>query len=134
MVLKKPSCLFDKNKRNIRFHFDMWHGENYLSKAIKLLDIENRDSFNNFVNTKTSFHPHNMFICKSKSLLENYYNTVFTWLKRCEDLFGFDNLSGYGQTRIYGFLAERFMSYWFQKNAKIKTMPIIFYDITKDLN
>ena len=134
MVLKKPSCLFDKNKRNIRFHFDMWHGENYLSKAIKLLDIENRDSFNNFVNTKTSFNPHNMFICKSKSLLENYYNTVFTWLKRCEDLFGFDNLSGYSQTRIYGFLAERFMSYWFQKNAKIKTMPIIFYDITKDLN
>ena len=37
-------------------------------------------------------------------------------------------------TRIYGFLAERFMSYWFQKNTKSITMPIIFYDIRKDIN
>ena len=38
-------------------------------------------------------------------------------------------------TRIYGFLAERFLSYWFQKNYKVKELPIIFKDITdyKDL-
>ena len=75
-----------------------------------------------------------MFICKSKDLLKKYYSAIFPWLKKCEDLFGFENLSGYGQTRIYGFLAERFMSYWFQKNAKVKTIPIIFYDINKELN
>ena len=47
-------------------------------------------------------------------------------LKNCEKLFGFKDLKGYGLTRIYGFLAERFMSYWFKKNAKIKEIPIIF--------
>ena len=48
-----------------------------------------------------------------------------------EDRNDFSNLSGYGQTRIYGFLAERFMSYWFQKNTKYTTMPVIFFDINK---
>ena len=61
--------------------------------------------------------------------LRNYYNSVFPWLKRCEDVFGF-NLEGYGLKRIYGFLAERYMSYWFRKNTKFKTLPIIFKDIT----
>ena len=132
LFLKNPSYFFNKNKRNIKFHFDMWHGEFYLNKAIELLDKENRKDFENFVNTKTSFHPHNMFICKSKKIMKNYYETVFPWLKRCEDEFGFENLKGYGQIRIYGFLAERFMSYWFQKNTKYQTMPILHYDIGKE--
>ena len=36
-------------------------------------------------------------------------------------------------TRIYGFLAERFMSYWFKKNANYKELPIIFHDISESL-
>ena len=133
LLLKNPSFLFNKNKRNIKFHFDLWHGSDYLRRAIELLDNNDRVDFNNFVNTKISFNPHNMFICKSKKILRDYYSTVFPWLKRCEEEFGFENLSGYGQTRIYGFLAERFMSYWFQKNTKYKTMSVIYYDIGRDL-
>ena len=132
-MISSPSLLINKKKRNIKFHFDMWHGEFYLNKAIELLDKENRKDFENFVNTKTSFHPHNMFICKSKKILKEYYSTVFPWLERCEKLFGFKDLKGFGKIRIYGFLAERFMSYWFQKNTRVKTMPIIFYDIRKDI-
>ena len=134
LLSKKPSYifnLFDENKRNIKFHFDMWHGSKYLEKAIQLLDDPDRNEFNNFINKKSSFNPHNMFICKSKKILKDYYSTVFTWLKRCEGEFGFGDLKGYGETRIYGFLAERFMSYWFQKNSKYKTMPIVFFDISK---
>ena len=33
-----------------------------------------------------------MFICKSKKILKNYYDSVFPWLERCEKDFGFDNL------------------------------------------
>ena len=132
LLLKNPLVLFDKNKRNIKFHFNLWHGSDYLKKAIELLDNNNRSDFSNFVNNKTSFNPHNMLICKSKKILSNYYTEVFPWLKRCEQEFGFKNLSGYGQTRIYGFLAERFMSYWFQKNTKFTTMPIVYYDVGKD--
>ena len=81
-----------------------------------------------------SFNPHNMFICKSKQTLKDYYEVVFPWLERCENLFGFKDLQGFGKIRIYGFLAERFLSYWFRKNTKSVNIPIIFYDIRKDIN
>ena len=71
-----------------------------------------------------------MFICKSKIIMENYYKTLFEWLKRCENLFGFD-LKGYDKIRIYAFLAERFLPYWFHKNTKVKEWPILFYDLNK---
>ena len=129
LIINKPSYLFNKKKRNIKFHFDLMHGYKNLDKAIELLDNNNRNDFNNFINQKVSFNPHNMFICKTKQILVDYYSTIFPWLERCEKEFGFSKLEGYGLTRIYGFLAERFMSYWFQKNTKFKTMPIVFYDI-----
>jgi hypothetical protein len=75
-----------------------------------------------------------MFICKSKKKLKSYYEDLFPWLEKCEKLFGFKNLHGFGKIRIYTFLAERFMPYWFKKYTKSTTLPIIFYDIRKDLN
>ena len=38
-----------------------------------------------------------MFICNSKKILNNYYNSVFPWLKKCEKEFGF-KLDGSGLT------------------------------------
>ena len=131
-IIKNPLLLLIKKKRNIKFHFDLMHGEGNLDKAIRLLDINDRSDFNYFVNSEISFNPHNMFICKSNETLEKYYNSVFPWLTRCEKEFGF-NLEGYGLKRIYGFLAERYMSFWFQKYTKFKTLPITFKDIS-DLN
>ena len=49
----------------------------------------------------SSFNPHNMFICRSSKILNNYYNSVFPWLKKCEE-FGF-NLSGYGLKEFMDF-------------------------------
>ena len=43
-------------------------------------------------------------------------------------IFGFD-LKGYGQLRIYGFLAERFLPFWFNKYANCLDWPIIFNDL-----
>lgn len=131
LIIEKPSYLFDKKERNIKFHFDLMHGINNLDKAIQLLDNENKVQFTKFVNSETSFNPHNMFICKSKKILKDYYSVLFPWLEKCEQEFGFEKLYGYGKTRIYGFLAERFLSYWFRKNSKCKTMPIIFCDLKK---
>ena len=134
IFLKNPFLFFNKTKRSLNFHFDFMHGENNLSKAIELLDEENQRDFRKFVNTEVSFNPFHMFICRSKKKMKNYYNVLFPWLENCEKLFGFDNLQGYGKQRIYAFLAERFMSYWFQKNTKYTTMPIFFYDIRYDLD
>ena len=64
-----------------------------------------------------------------KEILKKYYEVVFPWLEKCESVFGFNDLKGYGLKRIYGFLAERFLSYWFNKNYRIKELPIIFKDL-----
>ena len=133
LILSNPNILFSKKSRNIKFHFDLMHGRNNLDKAINLLDNENKEDFRKFVNSEVSFNPHNMFICKSKKLLKSYYDEIFPWLENCEKLFGFENLKGYDLTRIYGFLAERFLSYWFKKNASYKELPILFHDITSHL-
>ena len=50
-----------------------------------------------------------------------FYNEIFPWLFKCEKAFVHCDLSGYNKARIYGFLAERFMSYWFKKNTKFIT-------------
>ena len=130
IIISNPKILFSENSRNIKFHFDLMHGRNNLDKAIDLLDQENKEDFRKFVNSQVSFNPHNMFICKSKKLLESYYSVIFPWLENCEKLFGFNDLKGYGLTRIYGFLAERFLSYWFKKNSNFKELPILFHDIS----
>ena len=134
LLLKNPKILYSQKARNINFHFDLMHGENNLKKSIDLLDEKNKDDFRNFVNNKVSFNSHIMVICKSKEKLRKYYEDLFSWLEKCEKLFGFKNLKGYGSTRMYGFLAERFMSYWFQKNTKYTTMPVIFFDINNNKN
>ena len=128
-IIKNPKILYNKGSRNIKFHFDLMHGNGNLDKAISLLDQIDRKDFNDFVNSEVSFNPHNMFICKSNETLNKYYESIFPWLERCEKKFGFE-LDGYGLKRIYGFLAERYMSFWFKKYTKFSTMPIIFKDIS----
>ena len=105
------------------------HGDGNLEKAISVLDHQNKNDFLDFVKSEISFNPHNMFICKNKKILMNYYDSVFPWLKKCEKIFGFKNLEGYGLKRIYGFLAERYLSYWFKKYTKHYIMPIYFKDL-----
>ena len=75
-MLKKPTLFFDKNKRNLRFHFDMMHGKGNLSKAIMLLDDSEKKDFELFLDNSVSFNPHNMFICKSKKILLYYFSLV----------------------------------------------------------
>ena len=129
-LLNNPKSIFRKG-RNIKFHFDMFHGNGVLDKAINLLNINDREEFRQYVNNNNSFNQANLFICRSKSLVSEYYKTIFEWLDNCEKIFGF-NLKGYGQIRIYGFLAERFLPFWFNKYAKCLEWPIIFNDLTKE--
>ena len=128
-LCRNPGAILKKN-RNIRFQFDMFHGNGMLDKAIKLLNANDKKDFQDYINKETSFNPANMFFCKSKDIMKDYYKTLFEWLDKCEKVFGFD-LKGYGKIRIYAFLAERFMPYWFKKNAKVKEWPILFRDLNE---
>ncbi len=129
-LIKNPKSFLKKN-RNIKFQFDMFHGNGVLDKAIDLLDSKDRENFRQFVNKNDSFNQANLFISRSKNIVNEYYKTIFDWLEKCENIFGF-NLSGYGKIRIYGFLAERFLPYWFNKYAKCLEWPIVFNDLTKE--
>jgi hypothetical protein len=127
--ISKPNLFFRKNDRNLKVNFDLFHGKGNLDLALEFLDKENKKEFLHYMNNETSFHPHNMFICKTE-ILKNYYDIVFPWLKKCEAVFGFNNLGRYGQKRIYGFLAERFLSFWFSKNFNVKEVLIVGKDLS----
>ena len=94
------------------------------------INNEDRIDFKIFLESNISYNRGDMFICNSKEIIIKYYESVFPWLEKCEKIFGFD-LKGYGKIRIYAFLAERFMPYWFKKNAKVKEWPILFQDLNK---
>ena len=115
-LIRNPKAIFKKN-RNIKFHFDMFHGNGVIDKAIDVLNEKDKKDFKEFV--------------KSKKIMMKYYETVFAWLNECEKIFGFD-LDGYGKIRIYGFLAERFLPFWFNKYYKCLEWPIIFNDLRKE--
>ena len=121
---------FIKNQTTVKFHFDIFHGNEKIDKAIDLLEIKERSDFRIFINNQ-SFNKENMFMCRSKKIIKEYYNSVFPWLQRCENIFGF-NLNAWHEIRIYAFLAERYLSYWFNKYTRVKEWPIFFYDTKKN--
>ena len=42
-IFFEPSLLYDKNKRSIKFHFDMMHGNGNLDKAIDVLSKKEKN-------------------------------------------------------------------------------------------
>ena len=75
-LIRNPSALI-KSKRNIRFHFDMWHGNGSLDKAIDLLNDNDREDFRKYTRENISFSTGNMFVCRSKKLLIIIMNLYF---------------------------------------------------------
>ena len=124
-VLKKPSMLVKNN--TLEDQFRVFHGSYYLDIALKLLPNIYRDKFISFLNGY-NLSPYNMFICKTQIFCINFEDTIFPWLFECEKIFKDKKLYGYDKQRIYGFLAERFMPFWFLENFKTTTNPISFFD------
>ena len=68
-----------------------------------------------------------MFIARPQ-IAAKWFESLFHWLFKCEELFGFDNLKNYETGRLYAYLAERYLSFWFKKNTKFKENPWTFLD------
>ena len=124
-ILKKPSMLYKDN--TLEDQFRVFHGSYYLDNAIDMLNKKYQKGFKKFLNGYF-LYPYNMFICKNPIILSKFYDEIFPWLFKCENLFKNRDLSGYNKIRIYGFLAERFMPFWFLKNYRVGTCPISFFD------
>tara|TARA_B100000767_G_scaffold5210_1_gene4938 strand:+ start:412 stop:1242 length:831 start_codon:yes stop_codon:yes gene_type:complete len=126
-ILNDPTVIFDKKKHNVKLHFDMSHGYGKLDKAIDLLDRKERDDFREYVNKNTFFNPNHMFISHPK-IMNEWFKSVFDWLLKCEDIFIFKDLQGY-EKRLYGYFAERYLSYWFNKYTNTIEWPWLFVDM-----
>ena len=118
-IIKDPSILFNKKKQNLHLHFDMHHGYGNLDKALNKLDQDNKLDFGKFVRENNTFNPHIMFIAKPRTL-DSWFRNLFDWLQKCEEVFNFEELNGYDTGRLFAYLAERYLSYWFKKNLNCK--------------
>ena len=126
-LVKDPTIFFNTNKQTIKLHFDMHHGYGNLDKAIDVMNLKDREDFRKFVNKNVSFNPHIMFISKSITL-DKWFSDLFSWLFECEKVFGFEFLKGYKTTRLYAYLAERYLSFWFNKYTKNLKWAWGFFD------
>ena len=105
----------------------MHHGHGNLDKAVSLMNESERDEFNLFLNNSTSYNPHIIFIAKP-NIANNWFVALFDWLFECEKVFGFDNLEGYETQRLYAYLAERYLSFWFKKYTNYIEWPWTLYE------
>jgi len=121
-IIRDPSIIFDKKKENLSLHFDMHHGYQNLKKAINFLDEDNKYDFFDYVKNRDFYNPHIMCISKPE-ILNKWFINLFEWLSRCENEFGYDKLHGYDTQRLYAYLAERYLSYWFKKYTNYKELP-----------
>ena len=129
-LLKDPSIFFNKDKQSIKLHFDMNHGHGNLERAANLLPEKDKKDFIAYVSSKTWLIGHCIFISKNKKLMNKFYIDLFSWLSQCEKIFGF-NSNSYDTKRIYSFLTERYMPFWFEKYSKVLTWPWVYFDISK---
>ncbi len=105
----------------------MHHGHGVLDKAIKFIEKKDREEFSKFVENNDKFNPHIMFISKKK-ILSKWFRDLFKWLFKCEKIFGLKNLKGYDQKRLYAYLAERYLSFWFKKHTKYIEWDWAFFE------
>ena len=130
-IINDPSILFNKSKHSIKLHFDMFHGYGIIEKAIDVMDNKDKNEFKNFIFNSNKFNPHIMFVAKPK-IIDLWFKDLFKWLVDCEKVFGFEKLKGYETKRIYAYLAERYLSYWFKRYSDCLEWPYIFLDTEKN--
>lgn len=124
-VIKKPSVLFRNN--SLKDQFNIFHGSFYLKHAIEFLPQKYQKPFSEYLDG-FNLNPYNMFICRNTKILNQFYDEIFPWLFKCEEIFKNNKLDGYDKKRIYGFLAERFMPFWFKKNYRTTTCSITLFE------
>ena len=62
--LRNPN-LFLKKNQSIKLHFDVFHGEGYLDRALEYLEDKEKDDFKKFIYQNSSFNRENLFFCSS---------------------------------------------------------------------
>ena len=69
------------NKCSVKDHFYLNHGKFFLDSAIKLLEVDEQNKFQNYLNGY-EFNPHNLFICKKSYNLERAVKQISLSMKK----------------------------------------------------
>jgi len=125
-LLRDPSIIFDQKKQTLKLHFDMFHGYGNIDLAINVMHSKDKEDFKKFIYNSISYNPHIVFISKP-NIANRWFSDLFSWLDNCEKIFGFKELKGYETKRLYAYLAERYLSFWFNKHTKTLAWPWIFF-------
>ena len=88
--------------------------------CINFLKADLREEFKKYLNGN-KLCPHGMFITKAH-LLNRYFEILFPWLEKCYAYCIEKKLMKDYNTRLPGFIMERFASFWFSKNIKKKQL------------
>lgn len=107
-------------------HYAEMHFIEDLMEAIDDLPSTFSQAFREHVMTAQDLSPYNMFIARNEVTLR-YFEVLFPWLERVEQrvqgkLGRYDRL----QTRLMGFLSERFCSFYFRTLRRPAYLPVCF--------
>ena len=103
-------------------NYQLRHYKNDLLQSIDLLPIDIREKFKKHVYQSTSLCPCNMYVAK-KEYLNMYFEILFPWLFKCEKFIITKNHSDH-QRRVFGFLAERFSSFFLRQHTSSVSLPV----------
>ena len=81
----------------------MFHGYGNMDKAIDKMSDRDKNDFRNFMNNNYKYNPHIMFI-STPEIANSWFESLFTWLFKCEDIFKFEDVKGYETERLYAYL------------------------------
>ena len=104
--------------------YDFSHNGEDLMTAAELLGEPLRSKFILYLKSCERLHPFNMYVA-SVDTMSRYYSILFPWLFRCEDAIRVNAANSY-QRRVFGFLAERFASFYFSDTMTHAEVPVVF--------
>ena len=107
-------------------------GKDLIFEIIQYLPDSDRYDFLEFLKSRTHLSAHGMYISKVK-IINQYSNLIFDWFLKCENIINKNNnLPLIKNSRIFQYINERFLDYWFSKYHKVLRWPMIMYNENKN--
>jgi hypothetical protein len=107
-------------------------GKDLIFEIIKYLPPSESYDFLEFLKSRTHLSAHGMYISKVK-IINRYSKLIFEWFLKCENIINKNNnLPLIKNSRIFQYINERFLDYWFSKYCKVLRWPMIMYNKNKN--
>jgi len=107
-------------------------GKDLIFEIIQYLPASESYDFLEFLKSRTHLSAHGMYISKVK-IINQYSNLIFEWFLKCENIINKNNnLPLINNSRIFQYINERFLDYWFSKYYKVLRWPMIMYNLDKN--